>query len=386
MNNLWWKTPDDLDSKQKSILELPIDNSHLILGPPGSGKTNLLLLRASQLVLSGKQNILILVFTRTLREFVATGGHQYAFGADRICTLNSWAFDFLREQGLDPFRHADFEKQRKGQLDQIQKAIRSRNLNAQYDAIILDEAQDYLAEELDVFFKLGNVVFAAADSRQQVYTTGETGGASLSARFGESIYTLKHHYRNGHKICQVADELAKSWGGYDLLMPTSNYDERRFPSSVTVTSSGDLEGQVHNAIKAIELQMKAYPEEELAILCPKSVLKRVWHVVSNSVIGPSAILQSAEDGYAPFEDGKPICVCSVHGAKGLEFRTVHLIDAENIGKSPLRRNITYTAVTRAKTSLGIYHSKSLPPYLDSALNVIRPPVAAVKLDQLFGKQ
>ena len=380
MNNLWWKTPDDLDSKQKGIFDLPLAESHLILGPPGSGKTNLLLLRASQLVLSGKQNILILVFTRTLREFVATGGHQYTFGTDRIRTLNSWSSEFLREQGVTPSRNSDFDKQRRAQLDQIQRAITDRLLNAHYDAIVLDEAQDYLPEELEVFFKLGRVVFAAADSRQQVYVTGETGGESLGERFSGNIYTLKHHYRNGHKICQVADELAKAWGGYDFLMPTSNYDERAFPSSVTISNCADLDAQAAKAIKAIDLQMKAYPDEELAILCPKSVLRKVWENVSRSAIAPYALLQSSEDGYVPFE----VCVCSVHGAKGLEFRTVHLLDAENIGKSPLRRNITYTAITRAKTSLGVYHSKPLPPYLDSALNVIRPPVATAKLDQLFG--
>jgi DNA helicase IV len=169
-------------------------------------------------------------------------------------------------------------------------------------------------------------------------------------------------------------------------MPTSNYDERAFPSSVTVNKSADLDAQAAKAIKAIELQMKAYLDEEFAILCLKAVLRKVWEGVSRSTIATYAILQSSEDGYVPFEDGKPVCVCSVHGAKGLEFRTVHLLDAENVGKSPLRRNITYTAVARAKTSLGIYHGKPLPPYLDSALNVICPPVATAKLDQRFGSK
>jgi superfamily I DNA and RNA helicase len=96
-----------------------------------------------------------------------------------------------------------------------------------------------------------------------------------------------------------------------------------------------------------------------------------------------AVLQSAEEGYVPFEADKPICVCSVHGAKGLEFRAVHLLDAESMKKSPLNRNIAYTAVTRAKTSLSIYHTASIPAYFDSALNVIRAPVAPVGVEQLF---
>src|SRR3989442_13819482 len=120
MNNAWWVKPDDLDSRQKGVIDLPLTKSHLILGPSGSGKTNLLLLRASQMVLSGQPNVLILVFTRTLREFISTGGHQYAFGVDRIRTLNSWTFDFLRDQGVTPAQDKNFDKQRRQRLEQIQ--------------------------------------------------------------------------------------------------------------------------------------------------------------------------------------------------------------------------------------------------------------------------
>src|SRR5438445_11915500 len=100
MNETWWVKQEQLDAGQRAVIDLPLDESHLILGPPGSGKTNLLLLRGSQLVRSGKPNLLILVFTRTLREFVATGGDHYALCVDNIKTLNSWHFDFLREHGV----------------------------------------------------------------------------------------------------------------------------------------------------------------------------------------------------------------------------------------------------------------------------------------------
>src|SRR5437763_16251843 len=112
MNETWWVKPNQLDARQKAVIDLPLDQSHLILGPPGSGKTNLLLLRGSQLVRSGKRNVLVLVFTRTLREFVATGGNNYAFGADKIKTLNSWHYDFLREHGVSPEKDDDFTKER----------------------------------------------------------------------------------------------------------------------------------------------------------------------------------------------------------------------------------------------------------------------------------
>lgn len=382
MNETWWVKQEDLDDKQKSVIDLPLDQSHMIVGPPGSGKTNLLLLRASQLVLSGKPNVLIIVFTRTLREFLATGGNLYQFGMDKLKTLNGWTFQFLREHGVTPCEDEDFEDQRRKRLRQIQKILKEQRLSNVYDAVLLDEAQDYVPEEIDLFLTLGKVVFAASDSRQRIYV-GDNDFAALESKFS-NIYPLKYHYRNGHKICLVADELAKVWGGFDPLMPTSNYPEQRYPSSVIIHQCADLNEQVKTAVAELELQLKAYPDEHLGILCPnRKSLKSVWNVLKNSAVSNRAVLQSAEEGYVPFEADKPICVCSVHGAKGLEFRAVHLLDAESMKKSPLNRNIAYTAVTRAKTSLSIYHTASIPAYFDSALNVIRAPFAPVGVEQLF---
>jgi superfamily I DNA/RNA helicase len=385
MNETWWVKHEQLDDRQKAVIDLPLDESHLILGPPGSGKTNLLLLRASQLVRSGKPHVLIIVFTRTLREFVATGGQQYAFTPDRIQTLNRWHYDFLRgEHGVRPETDADFTIERQKRLAQIQQIVTDKKLSGTYDAIILDEAQDYLPGEIDVFLRLGQVVFAAADSRQQIYAVQHGASMALEQHFA-NVYTLKHHYRNGEKICKVADELAKGWGGFEPLMPTCNYKEQLFPSSVTIHNASTLEAQVDEAAIALERQIKAYPDEYLGVLCPtRSCLKSVWNLIERSKVGGRAVLQSADEGYVSFEADRPVCICTIHGAKGLEFRAVHLLDAESMRKSPLNRNIAYTAVTRAKTSLSIYHSKPLPGYLESALSAVRGPVKIAKLEELFG--
>ena len=79
MDQTWWVSEEQLKGEQKAIVTLPIANSHLILGPPGSGKTNLLLLRANYLHLAGHTNLAIVVFTRTLQEFIVAGGHEYDF-------------------------------------------------------------------------------------------------------------------------------------------------------------------------------------------------------------------------------------------------------------------------------------------------------------------
>ena len=87
MENTWWVGPDDLIPEQSDLIELPADKSFLIKGPPGSGKTNLLLLRANFLALGGHVNLRVVVFTRMLQSFLAAGAKQYDFKASRITTL-----------------------------------------------------------------------------------------------------------------------------------------------------------------------------------------------------------------------------------------------------------------------------------------------------------
>ena len=72
--SLWWARRDQLDPEQIALIEqLPLRQSFLILGPPGCGKTNVLLRRAQLVRGQRMPNVLVLTFTRSLTEFVRTG-------------------------------------------------------------------------------------------------------------------------------------------------------------------------------------------------------------------------------------------------------------------------------------------------------------------------
>lgn len=73
MEATWWTRPEHLDTEQRDVVSLPLAGNHLVIGPPGSGKTNLLLLRASYLQANGINNFQLLTVGRVLREFLASG-------------------------------------------------------------------------------------------------------------------------------------------------------------------------------------------------------------------------------------------------------------------------------------------------------------------------
>src|SRR5947209_20599710 len=123
MAGAWWVGESDLDDDQKDVISLASEGDHLVLGPPGSGKTNILLLRANYLTLSGKPNIAIVVFTRTLRKFIATGGREYAFPADKIMTCNKWQRDVLHQYGVGIHPANDFADQSQYVADQVGEVV-----------------------------------------------------------------------------------------------------------------------------------------------------------------------------------------------------------------------------------------------------------------------
>jgi superfamily I DNA/RNA helicase len=127
----------------------------------------------------------------------------------------------------------------------------------------------------------------------------------------------------------------------------------------------------------------------IGILCPRHAeLSLVWSAISESAIAANAQLQQFSEGYSPFDPERRVIVSTIHSAKGLEFRALHLLGMDHLPKFRNRqKNLAYTAVTRAKTSLTIYHENALPGYLEkgvlAANNVV---VAPPKLGDLFKKR
>jgi len=384
MNNTWWVGSQDLDEDQQDVITLNTDQSFLITGPPGSGKTNLLLLRANYISAAGKRNILILTIARTLREFLVSGSSNYQFPPEKVMTLQSWMREFLRTYGETPRNTSSgFDDQRADLVEQVGEVIAKHHISHAYEAVFIDEAQDCLPEEIEILSSISSHIFAVGDSRQQIYTDGSALGL-LKERVDE-VKRLRYHYRNGSRICQFADSIAKHDGSYTPLFPSCQYDEESQPSSVNVSEADSLDQQTQTIIERLRIQLQTYPGELLGVLVPKTGdLREVADTLRQSTIGSLVTTQSAADGYVALDPARPIVVSTIHGAKGLEYRSVHVAAAETLRNFALNRNLVYTAATRAKTALSFYHSAPLLGYLEQAFVNLGPPVGTPGLDAAFG--
>ncbi len=380
----WWKKTSDLDDDQKKVISLPKDGDHLILGPAGCGKTNLLLLRATFLVKAGISDITILTFGRVLKEFLVTGATNYPFSPNKIQTYVHWGASLLAANGISFELSGEFSAVRARLLKGLTElANLGKRINVS-DCILLDEAQDYSAEEIEVICSFADQIYAVGDERQRV-TDAKGGLSALEAKCGKPI-ELKHHYRNGLKICRVADGIRNEIDSEDGMEASSKYNEHEFESSVIPYRNLSLPDQAAVAITEIQNQLFAYPDEAICVLCPKQEdASSVAEILLSSKIKDHVQIQNFFGGYSAFDPNKRVIVTTLVSAKGLEFRAVHLLGMEKIHKfRKQQKNLAFTGVTRAKTSLRIYYDKSIPGYLEKGLGALDDASTSdPALDDLF---
>ena len=278
----------------------------------------------------------------------------------------------------------DFDQIRSQLLNGLQALSPEEVAEHRLDCVMIDECQDYSAAEIAAITRFGDQVYAAADNRQRIY---QTKGGIEALRSRCSLTELKFHYRNGRKICQVADGIMSEVDSPEGMKATSQYKEAELPSRVNAQPSEPLPDQVERCIPEVLNQLRAYPQAMIGILCPRRPdVQEVFSLLLRSELGDDVQVQLHEAGYDALSPDRRVLVGTISGAKGLEFRALHLLGMDRLGtipSPPKRVRLAYTAVTRAKTSLDIYRAGDLIGRLDNGLNALNQPDAPVELDDLF---
>jgi superfamily I DNA/RNA helicase len=379
MQESWWKEEKDLKDEQKAVINLAPDGNYLVLGPPGSGKTNLLLLRLKWLAVSGKKNVLFLTLGRSLAEFIKTGiGPKKIIDPDQVKTYMRWSYDLAvqHKPALLKTIPDDFEQSR-DYFAQHLAEITEKLPNGFYDAVVIDEIQDISPAELAILRRLTSRIMAAGDNRQSIYVGG---GVEAAIKAGFELRELQFHYRIGKAICAAADIVYPPEAGQPSLLQRCQYDEK-LPSTAEAVPCADIAEQAAKLVENVRLQLKSYPGESVGVLLPTfkhGVLDTVRAALDGSDFSDLVEYHTGEA--RQFPEGKRVFVVTCHSAKGMEFRAVNLVAAERMATGPLgRRTLIFTSVTRTKTSLRVYYSGALPPSLATALT----PPAVPALDSIF---
>lgn len=387
MRSTWWKDESELDDQQKDVIRIGIDEGPvLITGQPGSGKTNLALLRANYLVYSGLPRTVVLTMGRVISNFIYAGAKNIGLQPHNVTTFHSWAQHLIRNAGGEvPDDTEDYEADL-ATLVSILRDLADDDKLEHYDSIILDEAQDYPKGAARIFTHLTNRLFITGDEQQRINDKTENTMREFR-KIAKITIELERHYRNGLAICKLVGALR----GGDYVSK-SGYDEEENPSRFERHKFKDLKEQVYFALDMIPNQLDAYPDDLVGIIAPtNALLLEVMKYIdgSGSEVREKVQLQHVKKGYAHLDPEKRVIALNFHNSKGLEFRSAHLMGVDDITRwpdKPKTRNVVFTALTRAKTSLDLYHVGTLPYWLESAIkNVTESPKPPSKLSVLFGK-
>jgi superfamily I DNA/RNA helicase len=377
----WWLDITDLDEDQKEVIRLPAVGNYLIAGPPGSGKTNLLLIRAEYLIRAGQPNVVVLMFNDPLHSFVVGGGVNYDVPSSKIRKMLSWEIVLLRENGVpvDDFPEDDLPEKRKALAVKVHQLLDAvPQLQGHLKCLLVDEVQDCLDEEIEAFFRCAENVCFAGDDRQRLFNAQNV-MAGLRGRAGLTTIDLTTHYRIGHEICRAADAVGKA-AGLDPVENSCNY--RGAMSSVKFIECTDDEAQAAQIIATLGAQLTAYPDEMLAVAAPRKADRDFLRGrMEASPLAPNLLPHRACGTDDP---AQRIYVANLMEIKGLEFRAVHLGMMQHLHRlGENQKRIAYTAITRAKTSLCVYFWGKIPGYLEQAQATIEPPKPLPDLADLF---
>lgn len=386
-----------MDLHQENMAKQIGDKNRLIRGVAGSGKTIILASRAKML---SKQNpdwkILILCYNISLANAIQQmivhmlnepedlfdfDPNSKAVENQNIVVRNfhSWLKNDLKikEQQLPTI---------------IEKLEKNEAILPTYDAVLIDEGQDFEADWLRLVSLLINAdtqsLLLVEDRAQTIYQRKRSYLQDTGLSFQGRSKVLSINYRNTQQIVKFAWEFYRKHSMFknkvvnrdlegEIIAPQSTKRKGPEPGIVKANNFFDEMRVVARQIKKLHEERKVSYDEML-------ILYRVKRTHQTPII--DIIKRSLNDAGLPFfwitendvskrsyekEDGK-VKISTIDSSKGLDFRAVFIVNVDSM-PFPLEENkerevsLLYIGMTRAKEYLCLSYSgqSEFTQYLDS---------------------
>jgi hypothetical protein len=385
-----------MDLHQENLAKQIGDKNRLIRGVAGSGKTIILASRAKML---SKQNpdwkILILCYNISLANAIQQMVYHMLNEPEDLFDFDTSLEEKEHNIIVRNF-HAWLKNDLKVREDQIETIIekmeKKEAILPLYDAILIDEGQDFEAEWLRLVSLLINEdtqsLLLVEDRAQTIYKRKRSYMQDTGLSFQGRSKILSINYRNTSQIVKFA------WDFYrEHSMFKNKVVNRNLEGEIIAPQSTKRKGPEPGIIKAanffeemriVSKQIKKLHEEMKIPFDDMLILYRVKRTHKHPII--DTIKCSLNDSGLPFywitendaskrtfekEDGK-IKISTIDSSKGLDFRAVFIVNIDSM-PFPLEDDkerevsLLYIGMTRAKEYLCLSYSgeSEFTRYLDN---------------------
>ncbi|MER8549923.1 NERD domain-containing protein [Mesorhizobium sp. M0684] len=345
-----------LSAAQFGVLDYALNdrNPRIICdGAAGTGKTLIAAEAARRLTASGKK-ILFLCFNNQLGRFLAADALD-AGEPVRISTVHGFMSDLIRKGGFEQqLRSSRAAADRYTRIfpDLFEKAayaLLEENELPQYDAIVVDEAQDVLDGAimncLDLVlaggFRTGSwLIFLDTGPQSDVYGRMDDGVLATLRASSPAEFILRENYRNPRAVVTELCEVTGSEPPVCRRMLQSTVDYRLF-------SDEREQGRKLKAL-LVELLRDGVPPTGITILSAKGSSEAC---VTRHPPDVGKMICRLENEADPCPN-EAISAASISAFKGLENEVIILTDVPPLDPiSDWTRAILYVGMTRARSKL-----------------------------------
>lgn len=329
-----------LDPYERKILNKRADDSYVVTGCAGSGKSLIALLKAKDLQDKGK-SYLIIMYNKALSQYMHEAVVELELNRRCIKTFGACF---------------DWDKDESGKW--INKGWSAGN----YDYIIVDEAQDFSGEALDVLKLHCSKILFFGDTAQSLYKTFSFDNNptikidEIAKRFSLNTENLIINHRMPKTIARLAQCLNQD---DDVLEERCANDGISKPF---IIKHNDIDSQLDSIAKIV----KNKNLEDVGIFAfYKDDVQKIGDGLSARGLSPEIYL-SDKNMQLDFTSSNPK-VMTYKSSKGLQFETVFIVGCgQNIGVSQSKS--LYVAMTRSFQDLYIFYSGQ-PTSLFDTVNV-----------------
>lgn len=350
-----------LDAEQDNLARSFNADKQLVTGPPGSGKTLILAHRAGFLPRVNKRarRILIVCFNLSLvgyiRRLLAIRGVGLGPEGVEVLPFYTLCEKILGERLAHAQEQGDYYELVVHET--LERLNGSHPLQGHWDAIMVDEGQDFSSDMAQVVLRLlprWGSLLVTQDDNQCLYPQGRQGWESLEIP-GLRIHRLTQQYRNTKAIARAAalildnTPLAEDLVGAEGTMPErlECSDAASMPASVAAAVAQLIRNGVPmNEIAVLYTHSKAYGVENL----PEVLVQAIE--AQGALAQWTARDSSSKRNFDITTDS--VTVSTVYSAKGLDFAHVFLLGLEGLNPASVHhRRLAYVGMTRARERLTI---------------------------------